>query len=75
MAHEGMRRKYTFGQAAGNIVLHALVLPEPVVDVALWQLPALLHHDPGIQELHSRKGRVESLGVIQEASKTRSGPG
>ncbi len=41
----------TFREASGHVVLHVLVLPEPLIDVPWRQFPALLHHDPGIQKL------------------------
>ena len=51
-----MPRLHTSWEPCGNVVLHAFVLPEPVIDVPGWQLAALLHHDPGIQELHQLHG-------------------
>ena len=41
----------TLGGADSNKGPHVYVFPEPLVDVP-WQLfPALLHHDPSIQQL------------------------
>lgn len=55
----------TFGQAGGHVVLHVLVLPEPVIDVPSWQLPALLHHDPRVQKLRSGTSTSAHSGIKQ----------
>ena len=47
VAPKGLTRRQ-FGCQA---IPHVALLPEPGADVALWQRPALLDHDPGVQEL------------------------
>lgn len=44
----------TCREAGCNVVLHVLVIPEPVVDVALREYTTLLDHDPRIQELQHK---------------------